>query len=564
VSKPAVLLVDDEPMILESLGLLLGDEFEVFTATSAAAARVTLAQHPVDVVVSDQRMPGESGVSFLAWLRAAYPDTVRILLTGYADSTAMLGAINDAAVWHFANKPWNNTELRNLLRRATESRRRELELAASQARFSALVEGAPVAIVSSDLDGVVDVGNESWRRLAGGGAASMPEALGGDAWARLVAELQLDRVVAHRELSVREAPVLLSAALIHEPALGWRVQVSALDLRPQREAIVTLTRVEGLATLRDVAADVVHDFKNQLTVILSMGALLRDGLPPGPEQECATDIVDAGHMASELAHQLMDLTRGHGAAASSVDVGSIVTRLAHFLGRTLGRRVRVELNVAEGLPVVRVSPSGLYHALLNLAVNARDAMPGGGTLRLEAAEVGGRVCIRVADTGAGIPAELLPRVFDAFFTTKAPGVGTGLGLPMVRRVIEGAGGEVRVTSSVGAGTTFEIHLPAEPTAAPVGRAPGRRIAVLETQRLSQAVAQVLRQEGHEVLEVSEVPTDTTRFDLLVAASELLPSAPDGLLVLRLGPAAGGSPGPNLAKPFGSTELAAAVNRCLGG
>ena len=116
-------MVDDEPLVLESLAMLLEDEHDIETAGSASEARQILENSDVDVVVSDQRMPGERGTELLTWVRQTRADTYRILLTGFSDADAMAAAINDAAVWHFLRKPWDNHEVRTLLRRAVEARR---------------------------------------------------------------------------------------------------------------------------------------------------------------------------------------------------------------------------------------------------------------------------------------------------------------------------------------------------------------------------------------------------------------------------------------------------------
>jgi len=327
-------LVDDEPALLLALRLVLkGHGFNVHTADSARAARESLNRMDVDVdvVVADQRMPGETGVSLLTWLREARPDVIRILLTGYADLTALQGAINDAGIWHFARKPWANTELVSLLQRAAESHWKTRRLAASRRRFRTLLETAPVAVLSVTLTGEITRCNDTLRQIVPDDEPSITNLLRRGEWSRLLRDLQTDRLVLQRPLEVAGVPMLANASLVHAEHGGWAVQLVLVDEVRSLDSHRTLSQSPRLATVRQITADVVHDFKNHLTVVHALAESLQEAMPAGGGQDGSNDITWSTRSASELAQQLLDITRATGASAQRTDLNQMVDVLARML-----------------------------------------------------------------------------------------------------------------------------------------------------------------------------------------------------------------------------------------
>ncbi|MBA4063294.1 MAG: hypothetical protein C0501_06200 [Isosphaera sp.] len=238
-----------------------------------------------------------------------------------------------------------------------------------------------------------------------------------------------------------------------------------------------LREAQRLETVGRLAAGVAHDFNNQLTVIIGC-AELAAGAGAGRVADLVDNIRRAADRAADLTTRLLTYSRRRDAAVTAVDLNHVVTETVRLLDRVLGAHVRIDTDLAPDLPPVRGEFGLLHQLLMNLAVNARDAMPGGGTLTFTTARVGDparAVRLAVADTGEGMSDAVKARVFEPFFTTKGPGKGTGLGLAAVSGVVASLGGTVRVESAVGRGTRFEIDLrPAggpAPAADPTVRTP---------------------------------------------------------------------------------------------
>jgi signal transduction histidine kinase len=231
-------------------------------------------------------------------------------------------------------------------------------------------------------------------------------------------------------------------------------------------------RMESLGRL---ASGIAHDFNNLLTVILGHAELLEDYLPDiGEGRILLRGLQSAARSASQLAGQMLGLARQQPLAPQNVDLNALLLEVLGILRRVSESRIEFVVEPGPLVPPVRGVPSQLMQVLLNLCLNARDAMPQGPgrlmvsteTLAVMAPQTAGSlgprpgtfVRLRVADTGAGIPAELLPRIFEPFFTTR-PGVGTGLGLATVSRIVRQHQGWIECSSEVGRGSCFDVYLP---------------------------------------------------------------------------------------------------------
>jgi len=243
-----------------------------------------------------------------------------------------------------------------------------------------------------------------------------------------------------------------------------------------------LIQAQKMGALGTLAGGVAHDFNNLLSVMLGFASLARQRLgPEDPLQESMRMIEQSAQRAADLTRQLLGFARPEPQQVKPVCVGEVLDRLTRMVGRTFDRNIKVSVHKGGDSLWVNAEPCYLEQALLNLCINARDAMPGGGALMLEASAVtldaqqpgfpapgapGRYVRISVQDTGAGIAPEVLPRVFEPFYSTKEPGKGTGLGLAMVYGFVKNHDGFVRVESELGRGTQFIIHLPWIPAPAP--------------------------------------------------------------------------------------------------
>jgi signal transduction histidine kinase len=237
---------------------------------------------------------------------------------------------------------------------------------------------------------------------------------------------------------------------------------TALRRRRAEARILEAQKREALGRL---AGGIAHDFKNLLAVILSTAEVASRELPEGSQtREDLADILDAAHRGLDLTQQLVQLGRPGGPDDETVDPAQILTDMERLLRRTVGARIRLEVSADPAAGRVAMSRTHLEQVILNLAVNARDAMPGGGTLRLETAFEPGdgqkpEVRITVADSGTGIPEAIRARIFEPDFSTKEDR-GTGLGLATVDAIVRRAGGTIAVESEVGRGSRFDIRLPA--------------------------------------------------------------------------------------------------------
>lgn len=228
-----------------------------------------------------------------------------------------------------------------------------------------------------------------------------------------------------------------------------------------------LDEAERLESLGRLAGGVAHDFNNVLTAIIGYASVLEHRLADRPpDQDLARRCGQAARRASETVRQLMAFARRSGLQVRPLSLHELVREVAGLLEHTLPRGIRVVLDLQAGRDVLVGDASHLHQALLNLAVNARDAMPEGGTLRFSTRDADSSpqqgLELRVSDTGAGIPGDVLPHVFEPFFTTKSGGRGTGLGLASVWGTMQRHGGSISVRSEPGEGTEFIIHFPLAP------------------------------------------------------------------------------------------------------
>jgi two-component system, cell cycle sensor histidine kinase and response regulator CckA len=264
--------------------------------------------------------------------------------------------------------------------------------------------------------------------------------------------------------------------MIDDPATlaSLRSQVEDLALR-LRNAEEQLAQAQKMEVLGRLTGGIAHDFNNLLTGILGYASLLKTLIPEGGDaSEAASYIERSARRASELTRKLLAYSRRESTNFRPVEIHKIVGEAVGILSRSVNKNVDIRANLGATRDLVMGDSGALLQALLNLGVNAGDAMPDGGALTLSTepfvsdgtrpfADVpvpeGAYICVSVSDTGTGIPDELREQVFAPFFTTKAPGEGTGLGLSMVRTCVRNHGGFLRVDSRPGEGATFRLLLP---------------------------------------------------------------------------------------------------------
>jgi two-component system cell cycle sensor histidine kinase/response regulator CckA len=426
-----------------------------------------------------------------------------------------------------------------------------------------------------------------------------------------------DASVYEHELVARDGrriQIEVASRLLYKDGHPCGTEAICRDITERKHLEEQLRQAQRLEAIGQLAGGIAHDFNNLLTVISGYAETLLDGRDRDTEHEL-DQIARAAERAAILTRQLLAFSRRQVLQPRVVDMNQVVEGVAPMLTRLIGENVELVTSLEPELHSVLADPSQLEQVLLNLTVNARDAMPHGGTLTMQTANVdldedyvahhgeatpGPHVMLAVSDNGQGMDAETLSHMFEPFFTTKPVGTGTGLGLATVYGIVKQSGGSIWIYSEPGGGTTFKVYLPREDAAVPEGDPAPRAtspvadgtetILVAEDEPSLRALsARILEKYGYEVI-AAESPTDALRiveangrrFDLLLtdlimpelSGAELaqrVQALVPGIRVLFMSGYADDivtkngalEPGaPFLEKPFTAKELAAKVRELL--
>ena len=508
-----------------------------------AAMTAALERHPWDLVVGDYSMPQFSGTAAFDLLREKGLDVPFIFVSGTITEETAVRAMRAGA-----KDCVRKGDLRRLVpvieRELRESEERRARRRA-EASYAALVEHAPVGIYRSTPAGRFLSANAAAARILGyeSPADLLQLDLGRDVYAdaaerqRLIAlDTYPDREYADVEATWkrkdgRRVAVQLSVRAVRD-AEG-RVEfyeTFVKDVTEQRRLETQLVQAQKMEAVGRLAGGIAHDFNNLLTVILSYSDLLLEDLPPDdPRRDDVVEIRKASEGAGALTRQLLAFSRQQVLQPRVLDLNAAVVHIGKLLGRVLGEDIHLATSLAPGLGAVKVDPGQLEQIVMNLAVNARDAMPQGGRLSIETANVemdeeyvrghplakaGPYVMLAVSDSGVGMDAVTQARIFEPFFTTKEAGKGTGLGLATVYGIVKQSGGFIWVYSEPGHGTSFKIYLPRVDE--PVEQAATRpsdvvrgseTVLVVEDVAAVRAVTrQMLERQGYTVLEAPDAQT----------------------------------------------------------
>jgi two-component system cell cycle sensor histidine kinase/response regulator CckA len=545
------------------------------------ALRAAVARQPWEVVISDFSMPAFDGLTAFGIVKELDADVPFIFVSGILGEERAVEAMRRGA---------RDYVLKGNLRRLTAAVSRELDEAAErrqrraaeqalkveERRYRSIFESATVALAELDFSAIrqrlaqldaqgmrsvqdflashpdeAQALTEKVRVLDANGAMmtlleahtreellrSFGKQLGAmsDApWSTLLQAVREQQPEIQTELDVqtftgRMVPVLLSMRIPTAEADFQNIIVSMLDVSQQRRMAERARDAQRLETVGRLAGGVAHDFNNLLAVIGSFAAIVRDDLSDHESAQKDLDVIlDATRRAATLTNQLLAFSRRQLQELQLVDINRVVEELDKILRRLIGEDVELSTVIARDLGMVKADPSQVEQVLMNLVVNARDAMPKGGRLTVETRNVnlptprpilggealaaGEYVVMSVTDSGTGMDEATRRRIFEPFFTTKEPGKGTGMGLATVYGIVKQSGGHIDVTSAPNQGARFDVYLPR--AAAEREKPPRRRaitrpdggtetvLLVEDDELVRKAGRRILETEGYQILEAA--------------------------------------------------------------
>jgi two-component system, cell cycle sensor histidine kinase and response regulator CckA len=632
----AVLFADDKPAP-DQMRFDLDSAFQGQEALEMV--KQALADHrPYALAFVDVRMPpGWDGIETIARIWEADPELQIVVCTAYADYSweQMRAKVGQPDSLLVLKKPFDNIEVQQLAHALTKkwwlNRQTEIQLAelkVSEERFATAFRESPIpsAIQSFPDQRFVDV-NE---RLVQVTRLTRAELIGrtavelllwekpalADSWYQALSrhELVRDQSAKMRTPDGALRDMLVSLSLVtlggepHALLLAQDISERALLERQLRQA-------QKLEAIGQLAAGVAHDFNNILTVIQGHAGLLQHKFSSdGLENRSLEQIGHAANRASTLIRQLLMFTRKQVMQFKTVDLNDILRNVIKMLGRLVGELVEIDFQPQEPLPAVFADASMIEQIAMNLAVNARDAMPNGGRLTIKTslqdihrtptpldleARNGEFLCLTFTDNGIGMDTEIMSRIFEPFFTTKPAGKGTGLGLSTVFGIVKQHHGWLEVESAPSRGTTFRIFLPASTQPAQKNelrldsalRTGNETVLVAEDEEaLRQMVVNVLSIQGYTVLQAAsgrealevwdkaQRPVDLLLTDMVmpggIMGSELAERLAQKSPSLKVIYTSGYSPGMAgkdtsllegrnfLPKPYSIGKLAQVVRECL--
>jgi PAS domain S-box-containing protein len=560
-SKHRVLLVEDNPGDADLIAEFLDRPDRVrkrvvHVDTLAGAGEQIARRRDFDIVLLDLRLPDGHGVDCVRAVRAWAPEVPIIVLTGMEEDVLSFACLAAGAQDYISKNEIRGRDLNRAIgyaivrnREAVERRRADV----LQQHLAAIVESSADAILSTDVDGIVASWNRGAERILG---YSRKEAIGRrlDEVMRPVGSVpdpvpppgsepveitQLRKDGTEVTLSVVSCNVRDEAgAVVHRAMICRDItesRIKAAELRSKNEALrkseAQLRHAQKMEAVGRLAGGVAHDFNNLLMVILGYGEMSLDRIPDAdPLHEMVAKMNEAASRAAKLTSQLLIFSRRQILKLQVVCVNDVILSLDRLLRRLIEASVDFVTVPGAHDARVRADRGQLEQVIVNLAVNARDAMPSGGTLTIETSmvsieagttygspqlEAGDYVCIAVSDTGVGMNRDTMQQIFEPFFTTKDAGRGTGLGLSTAYGIVQQIGGSIGVYSEVGHGTTMRVYLPRTEESEPDVHVPEREprhmtgsetvLVVEDETAVRKLVCGTLEDAGFAVLSASTGP-----------------------------------------------------------
>jgi two-component system, cell cycle sensor histidine kinase and response regulator CckA len=491
-----ILLVEDNPgdvlLLQETLAEITHFSVELIYVERLAQALQHLKSGLFDVVLLDLLLPDSEGLETFLQIYDQVPLTPIVVLTGIADETLALHAMQAGAQDYLVKGKASSSDLlMRSIRYAIERKRNEATLYQREQEFRTLTENAPDIIARFDRDLRHLYVNPAIEPVTGllvgdflgktNRDLGMPEDLVAQ-W-----ETVLRQVFQTEQQTPFQFEFLTPSGIQHfqarcVPEFALDRSVSSVlsitrNITEQKHLESQLLRAQRLESLGTLASGIAHDLNNILTPIMATAQLLPLTLPPLDEQNqhLLTLLNDSASRGASLVQQILFFAKGTAGNRITLQITHLLRELRQLVNETFPKSIDVQIYIPEGLWMIVGDTTQLHQVLMNLCINARDAMPNGGVLSLFPenlwideqyaqleleAKVGPYLVITISDTGAGIAPDILDRIFDPFFSTKEMGKGTGLGLSTVLGIVKSYGGFVKVSSEVDKGTQFKVFFPA--------------------------------------------------------------------------------------------------------
>jgi PAS domain S-box-containing protein len=565
-------------------------EFEIDSAFQGQEGLLMVEQaieegRPYAMAFVDVRMPpGWDGIETISRIWKKYPELQVVICTAYSDYSwaDMIREVGKTDSLVILKKPFDNVEVLQLahtltqkwtlshrlqchlvgldqivarrteeLQTANARLRQEMEeraqaqrqLSESEQRFARAFQASPIPMVILSLatecyldvnDAFLAISGRQRLEIIGHTALELQLCPDPEAHHDLLLQLRAGLHVRDFECPLQAHPAGLRECVISAEAFPLGLEmialIATLDLTEQRNLEKQLRHAQKLEAVGQFAAGVAHDFNNMLTVIQGHASLQLAAANLDADMARSLEEVSAAAAhAAALTRQLLTFSRKQVVQPRALNLNDIVRNLREMLGRLIGEHIDLRCEFFDDLPAIHADQSNLEQIVVNLVVNARDAMPQGGRISLctewvevghaqasrnPQARAGHHICLSVSDTGTGMSAETLSCIFEPFFTTKEVGKGTGLGLATVYGIVAQHGGWIEVESALGAGSTFKLFLPG--TEAPAEspddleiahlRGGDETILVVEDEpAVRKIISHVLRHRGYEVLEACDGP-----------------------------------------------------------
>jgi two-component system cell cycle sensor histidine kinase/response regulator CckA len=545
-----ILHVEDDPADAELVQAKIeaaGLACRITCVQTRADYHQALEENRYDIILTDFRLPMFDGLSALKLARERCPEVPFIFVSGTMGEDAAIDALTEGATDYVLKQKLTRLvpAIKRALHEAQNQRQRkraEAALQASEARMTSIIKSAMDAIISVNDQRRIVLFNAAAEQMFGCSAAQVsgqlldsfiPERLR-QAYKEQLRDLALAGPAWHGrgELGVEaglrsngeEFPIEGSISKVETPE-GKLYTIILRDITMRKQLEEQLAQSQKMESIGRLASGMAHDFNNLLTIIRGyVDLMLIEAAADHPWGEGLGQIRRAGERATELIRQLLAFSRQQILAPTVLDLNLLVTNLNKMLERLIGEDITLSTTLQPDLWSITADSGKIEQVIMNLAVNARDAMPTGGRLTIETANVnlgagyaeshleapaGPCVLLSVSDNGQGMDPSTQAHIFEPFFTTKEQGKGTGLGLATVYGIIKQSEGYISVYSEPGQGTTFKIYLPAtelaapalvEPQVRPVTRQPTETILLVEDdEAVRDLVRQMLQAQGYTIL-----------------------------------------------------------------